>query len=358
MVALCVPVSAVSVNDVDPTGRSLANVNAPYLTAGGGSSTTQFLTSADFASHALTILNVWSNGCGPCVNEMPYFQRVHENYASRGILVVGICTEWVGGTFAAEWNYLQNNGYTYTNVIYDTVLYNLATLNNFIPQTFFVNREGVVVDFIGGSATYNNLVNKINQWAEYDEVYYDVSFVDGVTGEVFATQSVLSGSAPTYPQAPVHEGYTFTGWSPATPPTITGPTTITANYSINTYTVRFFDSMNGSLLSSRTVQHGAAAHAPDHNEYPGYEFIGWDKDFSCVTSDMDVYTVYAAAASEPGDVDGNGTVTMADVSILAMYLNGEDPTISQSGMSSADANGDGTVDIRDIATIYLIIANS
>ena len=59
-----------------------------------------------------------------------------------------------------------------------------------------------------------------------------------------------------------------------------------------------------------------------------------------------------------GDVDCNGEVTMADVTLLAMYLNGENPEISAQGMINANANLDGGVDIRDIAAIYEIISNS
>ncbi len=60
----------------------------------------------------------------------------------------------------------------------------------------------------------------------------------------------------------------------------------------------------------------------------------------------------------PGDVDCNGVVDLGDVSLLSMFLNGENPEISASGLQAADANGDGTVDIRDIAAIYAMIANS
>ncbi len=61
---------------------------------------------------------------------------------------------------------------------------------------------------------------------------------------------------------------------------------------------------------------------------------------------------------EPGDLDGDGVTTMADVSTLSMFLNGENPEISASGRQAAYANGDGTVDIRDISAIYAMIANS
>ena len=62
--------------------------------------------------------------------------------------------------------------------------------------------------------------------------------------------------------------------------------------------------------------------------------------------------------AEPGDLDGDGIISMSDVTTLSMFLNGEDPEISSSGLQAADANGDGTVDIRDIAAIYQKIAQS
>ena len=74
-----------------------------------------------------------------------------------------------------------------------------------------------------------------------------------------------------------------------------------------------------------------------------------------------LYTPYEITVEPeglPGDVDCNGEVTMADVTILAMYLNGENPEITEQGMINADANQDGTVDIRDIAAIYAIISAS
>ncbi len=63
-------------------------------------------------------------------------------------------------------------------------------------------------------------------------------------------------------------------------------------------------------------------------------------------------------AIAPGDLDGDGVISMSDVTMLSMFLNGENPQISSSGLQAADANGDGTVDIRDIAAIYQKIAQS
>lgn len=59
-----------------------------------------------------------------------------------------------------------------------------------------------------------------------------------------------------------------------------------------------------------------------------------------------------------GDVDCSGDVSYADISMLSMYLNGENPLITEQGWLNADANASGTINISDIAAIYNIIALS
>ena len=129
-----------------------------------------------------------------------------------------------------------------------------------------------------------------------------------------------------------------------------------------TYTVTFVDGVTGEVISAVEVEEGEAATAPEAPEHEGYEFIGWDVDFSNVTSDLTVTAQYEEVEVPPtgllGDVDCDGFVTMADVTLLSMYLNGENPEISEQGMINANANLDGGVDIRDIAAIYEIISAS
>ncbi len=98
---------------------------------------------------------------------------------------------------------------------------------------------------------------------------------------------------------------------------------------------------------------------PEIPELEGYTAAWPELDLSCITEDIVIEPIYAPEPTlTPGDLDGDGLVTMADVTLLSMYLNGENPQITEPGMANADANEDGTVDIRDIAAIYAIIAAS
>ena len=69
------------------------------------------------------------------------------------------------------------------------------------------------------------------------------------------------------------------------------------------YTVRFFG-VGGELLSEQKVQEGHDAVAPAFTT-PGFEFLGWDKDFTGVTADLDVQAQYQAIV--PTDVTPDET---------------------------------------------------
>ena len=64
------------------------------------------------------------------------------------------------------------------------------------------------------------------------------------------------------------------------------------------YTVHFYD-YDGSPICSREVSEGEMAIAPDNPIRDGYVFIGWDKPFSAVYSDLDVTAQYQPLASLP-----------------------------------------------------------
>ena len=142
-----------------------------------------------------------------------------------------------------------------------------------------------------------------------------VKFVAGTGGSVTNSGS----NSVTYPStktstATAGTGYNFSNW------TISGGTqntdykitsgstsstsitiqvltadktiTATANFSLKTYVVTFLN-WDGTVLATRTVNHGSAASAPSNPTRTGYVFKGWDTDFSNVTSNMNVTAQFA-----------------------------------------------------------------
>ena len=124
---------------------------------------------------------------------------------------------------------------------------------------------------------------------------WDVEFVDW-DGTILATMKVSNGEAATAPDAPTREGYTFIGWDKDFS-SVTEDMTVTALYQINRYQVRFYD-WDDTLLKTDSVDYQSAATAPADPVREGYTFIGWDKDFSTITADLDVHTQYEAGADK------------------------------------------------------------
>lgn len=58
------------------------------------------------------------------------------------------------------------------------------------------------------------------------------------------------------------------------------------------YHMVYFYSMDGHILDAQYVVDGDSAIAPDAPLIPGYEFVGWDADYSHITSNMSIYPIY------------------------------------------------------------------
>lgn len=119
---------------------------------------------------------------------------------------------------------------------------------------------------------------------------YTVTFMDGKT--VLKTEKVKHGSAVTAPEVPKKDGKTFKGWDKDFS-NVTSDLTINAVYDVDTFTVTFKD--GEKVLEIQTVEYEAAATAPDTARLSppeGMHFAEWDKDFSKVTEDIEVSAVY------------------------------------------------------------------
>ena len=139
----------------------------------------------------------------------------------------------------------------------------------------------------------------------YSANTYTVTFKDW-NGTVLKTQQVQYGGAATAPANPTRAGYTFTGWDKAFT-NVTANLVVTAQYSINTYTVTFKD-WNGTVLKTQQVQYGGAATAPANPTRTGYTFTGWDKAFTNVTANLVVTAQYSINSYTVTFKDWNGTV--------------------------------------------------
>ena len=120
---------------------------------------------------------------------------------------------------------------------------------------------------------------------------YTVTFMDGEK-VLKAYTNVPHGDTVTAPEVPKKDGKTFKKWDKGFS-NVTSDLTINAVYDVDTFTVTFKD--GEKVLETQTVEYEAAATAPDTARLTppeGMHFAKWDKDFSKVTESIEVSAVY------------------------------------------------------------------
>jgi len=105
---------------------------------------------SDFAGEVV-VLNVWATWCRPCVTEMPALQRLHEQYADRGVRVVAVSVDappGIIGAFGAPGGdvrkFTGELGLTFT-ILHDPAARIQRTYQvSGLPTTFVIDRTGVI----------------------------------------------------------------------------------------------------------------------------------------------------------------------------------------------------------------------
>lgn len=141
---------------------------------------------------------------------------------------------------------------------------------------------------------------------------YTVTFMDG-ENVLKAYTNVRHGDTVTAPEVSEKYGKTFIGWDKKFD-NVTSDLTINAVYDVDTFKVTFKD--GEKVLETQTVEYEAAATAPDTARLSppeGMHFAEWDKDFSKVTEDIEVSAVYEFNKYTVTFKNGETTIKVVEV---------------------------------------------
>jgi len=135
------------------TGQEMADFTVPII----GSDETFTLSDS---RGKITIINYWAISCGPCCKELPYFQKVYEEYGDT-ISVIAIHTNIVTDDIE---EFVVNEGYTLPiGFDGDGTAFNAAEGTNLIPQTVVLSKDGIVAYNIYDSVSYERLIDIIEE---------------------------------------------------------------------------------------------------------------------------------------------------------------------------------------------------
>lgn len=89
----------------------------------------------------VVVINFWGSWCGPCRVEAPLLQNIYEDYQTADFVLVGVAVQDSPSSARA---YLKDFGVSYPNVLDSDGSIQSAYHARGIPQTFIINRQGVV----------------------------------------------------------------------------------------------------------------------------------------------------------------------------------------------------------------------
>ncbi|HYL15476.1 MAG TPA: redoxin domain-containing protein [Terriglobales bacterium] len=94
------------------------------------------------------LLNFWATWCVPCKIEMPWFEQLQKQYGPQGLQVIGIAMDDADKADIAD--FAKNLGVDYPILLGKESVGEAYGGVQFLPATFYVGRDGKVVDKVFG----------------------------------------------------------------------------------------------------------------------------------------------------------------------------------------------------------------
>ncbi len=113
---------------------------------------------ADFHGKAV-LLNFWATWCQPCRIEMPWFEEMQRQYGPEGLQVVGIAMDDSSKEDIAK--FAKEIGVNYPILLGKESVGDAYGGVEFLPSTFFIDRDGKIVDRIFGLKSRSEIEDDI-----------------------------------------------------------------------------------------------------------------------------------------------------------------------------------------------------
>ena len=115
---------------------------------------------SDFRGKAV-LLNFWATYCAPCRIEMPWFVELQNRYGAEGLQVVGVAMDDASPNDIEK--FANDLGVNYPILVGEETVGNAFGGVQFLPSTFYIGRDGKVVDKVFGLKKRNEIEEDIKR---------------------------------------------------------------------------------------------------------------------------------------------------------------------------------------------------
>lgn len=115
-------------------------------------------TLSDYRGDVL-LLNVWATYCIPCRTEMPSIEALHQDFAEKGLKVVGVSVDQPG--FEEQIREFAREFHISFELLYDDsgAIQSIYRTRG-VPETFVIGRDGVIRKRWIGAEDWNSSTNR------------------------------------------------------------------------------------------------------------------------------------------------------------------------------------------------------
>lgn len=129
------------------------------------------ISSQILAQSKITMVNVWATYCNPCLREMPGLGELAGEYDKSTFQIIGIISDVQEGAdqrmldMAAE--LIEKTGADYPHLLLNESLYRgLLKDVTAVPTTFFINKDGEILETVVGSMEKSDWKEKVDGFLE------------------------------------------------------------------------------------------------------------------------------------------------------------------------------------------------